>query len=285
MLSNRKQQHVNTFSAAVPDFQQQLRRVAEANPTVLPSQIPSEMPSQIPSEMPSVLPSGAPSAMPTVIACGEMMNEINCTSLDHCDWWTPGNIAAAARMLRRVRRPRRPSDGGDDNAVVGPPPNRADDGECRPKDAIPPRNEDNMPSAAPSSTPPPQYGCECSTKSSSIKSTTRPKSKSSKSQTSTIAFPITLSRNRRRRHRSKKSSKKNSRRLREVGQAALGSNHDTEHDRIAQLERVFFEFADLDIDLETATLDEKYEAMLIAFSTRENEEGILDAANEEGTAM
>ena len=52
-----------------------------------------------------------------------------------------------------------------------------------------------------------------------------------------------------------------------------------------QLERVFFEFADLDIDLETATLDEKYEAMLIAFSTRENEEGILDAANEEGTAM
>jgi hypothetical protein len=50
------------------------------------------------------------------------------------------------------------------------------------------------------------------------------------------------------------------------------------------LERAFFASADFDVDLETATLEEKYEAMLIAFSTGdvENEEKAWDADEEEG---
>ena len=250
-----------------------------------PSSAPSAEPSGAPTMEATIssMPSGAPSAMPTVIACGEVLDEANCTSLVYCEW-VAGNVTSTTRMLRQGRTRRR-RDGGDDTPVNTPPLDRADDGVCQPK-PIPPRNDDDSPSAAPSSSPTPQCDCECSTKSSSTKSTTKSKSKSSKSKSSTITFPITLTRNRRRRRRTKKSSKKNSRRLgRDVGQTTLESTDGVrEQDRITQLEREYFESADFDIDLETATVEEKYEALLIAFSTGnvENGERNRDANEEEG---
>ena len=247
-----------------------------------PSTAPSAEPSGGPTTEATIspMPSGVPSDMPTVIACVDISDEGNCTSLNYCEWVT-GNVTSTTRMLRRVRRHR---DGGDDTTVVTLPLDRADDGVCQQEIPGGPRNDVNAPSAAPSSSPTPQCACECSTKSSSTKSTTKSKSKSSKSKSSTITFPITLTRNRWRRHRAKKSSKKNSRRLGGVGQAVLKSTNASKQDGIAQLERAFFASADFDIDLETATLEEKYEAMLIAFSTGdvENEEKAWDADEEEG---
>ena len=170
-----------------------------------PSTAPSAEPSGGPTTEATIspMPSGVPSDMPTVIACVDISDESNCTSLNYCEWVT-GNITSTTRMLRRVRRHR---DDGDDTTVVTPPLDRADDGVCRPKE-IPPRNDDDSPSAAPSSSPTPQCDCECSTKSSSTKSTTKSKSKSSKSKSSTITFPITLTRNRWRRHRTKNPARR-----------------------------------------------------------------------------
>ena len=249
-----------------------------------PSTAPSVEPSGGPTTEATIspMPSGVPSDMPTVIACVVISDESNCTSLNYCEWVT-GNITSTTRMLRRVRRHR---DDGDDTTVVTPPLDRADDGVCRPKE-IPPRNDDDSPSAAPSSSPTPQCDCECSTKSSSTKSTTKSKSKSSKSKSSTITFPITLTRNRWRRHRTIKSSKKKSRRLGGVGRAVVESTNASKQDRIAQLERAYFASADFDIDLDTATLEEKYEAMLMAFSSTgdvENKERAWDADEEEGNS-
>mmetsp|Transcript_13132 Transcript_13132/g.21810 ORF Transcript_13132/g.21810 Transcript_13132/m.21810 type:complete len:189 (-) Transcript_13132:185-751(-) len=124
----------------------------------------------------------------------------------------------------------------------------------------------------------------------------RAKKPKSKSSTSTSTFDITLTRNRWRRHRAKRSSK--TRRLGEIGRIDLESiyyiekaneldnastdtsltSEETQQersDRISKLEREYFGSTSylLGIDFETATLEEKYEAMLLsAFSTRDDED-------------
>jgi len=71
--------------------------------------------------------------------------------------------------------------------------------------------------------------------------------------------------------------------LRQVGKTILESSPAAKkQDNIAQLERACFESIEFDIDIETATVEEKYEALLIAFSTGyvENEDGDWDAQEE-----
>ena len=233
------------------------------------------------------MPSDSPSTMPTAIACSEVSSKTECESLDYCKW-VEEDAASTTRKLRQTRRHRAV---GDDATIVVPPPDRADQGTCEPKEVPPKNDNDGSPSAAPSSSPTPECECECSTKSSkksSTKTTSKFKSKTPKSQSSssTSTPDATQTRKRRRKHRSKKNSNKNSRRLGEIdridleptrkkanefGHATTYASITTEEtqrersDRIAKLEREYF--ASTDIDFEAATLEEKYEAMLIAFST------------------
>jgi len=251
---------------------------------------PSSAPSAEPSETPtseatsSKMPSDAPSTMPTAIACSEVSNETVCESLDYCEW-VEEDAVSTTRMLRQTRRHK---GNGDDDIIIVQPPDRADDRRtCQPKE-VPPKNDNG--SSAPSSSPTPECECECSTKSSkksSKKTTGKSKSKTPKSQSSssTSTPDTTQTRKRRRKHIPKKLSNQNSRRLggidridleptrkkaNEFGHASTYTSITTEEtqrersDRIAKLEREYF--ASTDIDFEAATLEEKYEAMLIAFS-------------------